>query len=79
MSRAGLHTFVSCMPGECPKQLANMESLLRFSDVFAGILSQQKIASQLCWQNLLMARMCYFILGTSVLPGVAPPLRDLLI
>ena len=54
MSRAGTRTFVSCMPGECPKQLADMESLLGFSgEVFAGILSQQKNALQLCWQKLL--------------------------
>lgn len=80
VSRVGVHTFVSCMLGECPTQLSSVESLLFSGEVFAGFLSQRKkCLAALLAKITRVARICYFILGTSVLLGVAPPLRGLLI
>lgn len=84
LGRAGARTFFSCMSGEHPKQLPNVDSLLGFSgEAFTGILSQKKKKKKslaaLLAKTARVARMCNFILGSGALPGVAPPLRGLLI
>lgn len=55
------------MPGECPKQLANVESPLGFSGEGFSVFSQEKkkkILAAMLAKNARVARMCYFILGT---------------
>lgn len=78
-----MRTFVSCVPDEHPKQPANVESLLGFSgDVFywySVSKKKKKSTAALLAKNAWVARMCYFILGTSAASGVAPPLWGLLI
>lgn len=49
------------MPGECPKQLANVESPLGFSGEGFSVFSQEKKKKkslQLCWQKMLGLQGC---------------------
>lgn len=84
LGRAGARTFVSCMSGEHPKQLPNVDSLLGSQEKLLLVSCLRKKKKKKCLAALLaktarVARMCNFILGSGALLGVAPPLRGLLI
>lgn len=73
------------MPGECPKQLANVESPLGFSGEGFSVFSQEKKKKIPCSYVGKKCSGCKDVLfhpwnlGSSALLGVAPPLRGLLI
>lgn len=83
MAASGARTGEMFMPGECPKQLANVEAPLDFSGrgffLVFYLNNNSKRPSVVLAKTTCVARMCCFILGSSAQLGVAPLLWGLLI